>query len=591
MESDTPKGETLRHRLKSVLSADVVGYSRLMELDEARTHSRYMNLLATVVKPLVAKHEGKIVKHTGDGFLTMFDNSRAALQCAKEMQIEVTKLEADEPPNCRIAFRMGMNIADVIVEDHDIFGDGVNIAARLQSYAEPGGIVISGAVREQIAGTLGMECVDLGLLHLRNLSHPVQVLSLRLPETGAASNAIGPGGYEGRASIAVLPFRNLAGQNENYFAQGMVDNIICALAALKELFVISRGSTLAFQGAGFDACSIGVQLGVRYVLSGSVLRSGNSLRINTELSDSATREIVRAGRYDGKLNDLFDLQDRIALESVKTIAPNVRERELKNSLRKHPQNMSAYDLFLQALVPLYELDYATFARARDLLQRAISLDPGYAPAYSHAAYWHIFRIGQEWSTDLTADINEAARLANFAIARDINDATALAIYGYVQSYLNKDFDAAIDFIDRALAISPNSALSWIFKGATLCFIGDGSAAVRSAEMGVRLSPLDQHIFFAEHILAQAHYINDNFDMAILIAQRADKRNARLTSNLRTLIACLVATDRLDEARDVAARHAKIVPTFRVSAWAARTPMQREIRDQRVKWLLAAGMPE
>ena len=579
------------YRLASVLAADVVGYTRLMELDEENTHSRLMNLRFSIMEPIIVYREGRIVKNTGDGFLAMFESTHAAMQSAIDMQRAVTKLESDEPPDRRIAFRMGVNIADVIVEDHDIYGDGVNIAARLQSYAEPGGIVISGTVREQVGGTLGMDSIDIGLLRLRNLSHPVHVISLRLPEAPTATVGELPGGYEGRPSIAVLPFHNLASLDEAYFAHGIVDNIIHALATLKELFVISRGSTLSFQSPMIDARAIGEQLGVRYVLYGSVLRSGERLRINTEISDTATAEIIRADHYDGNLRDLFDLQDRIALEVVKTIAPNVRERELKKSLRKHPQNMTAFDLVLQALVPLYQLDYETFSLARGLLQRAIALDPGYAPAFSYAAYWHMFRVGQEWSTDVAADLAEAERLAATAIANDGNDATALTIFGHVQSNLKKDYEGAIDFFDRAIAISQNSAMAWTFKGLTLCFLGDGPGAVRCAETGLRLSPLDNHVFFAEHVLAQAHYVNGNFDMAVTWARRANKRNAQLTSNLRTLISSLVAIDKINEARGVAARHARIVPSFSVSAWATRTPMSGDIRKHRIERLLAAGMPE
>ncbi|HMA74039.1 MAG TPA: adenylate/guanylate cyclase domain-containing protein [Xanthobacteraceae bacterium] len=580
-----------RHRLASVLAADVVGYTRLMELDEENTHSRLMNLRFSIMEPIITGRQGKIVKNTGDGFLAMFESTHAAMLSAIDMQRAVTKLESEEPPDRRIAFRMGVNIADVIVEDHDIYGDGVNIAARLQSYAEPGGIVISGAVREQVGGTLGMDSVDIGLLRLRNLSRPVHVISLRLPEAPTATVGELPGGYEGRASIAVLPFHNLASPDEAYFAYGMVDNIIHALATLKELFVISRGSALSFKSPMIDIRAIGEQLGVRYVLYGSVLRSGERLRINTEITDAATAEIIRADHYEGNLRDLFDLQDRIALEVVKTIAPNVRERELKKSLRKHPQNMTAFDLVLQALVPLYQLDYETFSRARGLLQRAMALDPGYAPAFSYAAYWHMFRVGQEWSPGIAADLAEAERLAAAAIANDGNDATALTIFGHVQSNLKKDYDVAIDFFDRAIAISQNSAMAWTFKGLTLCFLGDGPGAVRYAETGVRLSPLDNHVFFAEHVLAQAHYANGNFNMAVTWARRANKRNPQLTSNLRTLISSLVAIDKLDEAREVAARHARIVPSFSVSAWADRTPMSGDIRKHRIARLLAAGMPK
>ena len=590
MAGDSGHNPVLHQRLACILAADVVGYTRLMERDERDTHSRLMELRFSIMQPLVGQRHGRIVKNTGDGFMAMFECPRAAMESAIAMQRAVTEREADLPPDRRIAFRMGLNIADVIVEDHDIYGDGVNIAARLQGYAEPGGIVISGAVRDEVGGTFGLDAVDLGLLQLRNLSNPVQVISLRLPGASTASVGEMAGGYEGRAWIAVLPFRNLASSDEAYFAHGIVDHIIYALAALKELFVISRGSTVGFQDQTIDARAIGERLGVRYVLHGSALRSGNRLRISTELSDATNGEIIRADQYHGELGDLFDLQDRIAQEVVKTIAPNVRERELKKSLRKHPQNITAYDLVLQALGPLYELDYATFSRARGLLQRAMTLDPSYAPAFSLAAYWHIFRVGQEWTPDLAADIAEASRLAAAAIASDADDAMALAIYGYVQSFLKKDYDEAIEFIDRSIGTSPNCAIAWTFKGATLCFVGDGPNSVRCAEAGVRLSPLDKHVFFAEHILAQAHYINGNFDRAITWARRSDLHNSRLTSNLRTLISSLVARDQLDEAGEVAARHARIAPTFSVSAWAARTPMQGEIRKRRVERLLAAGMP-
>jgi TolB-like protein len=426
-------------------------------------------------------------------------------------------------------------------------------------------------------------------LHLRNLSHPVQVICLRIP--GVPSTAFGElTGYEGRASIAVLPFRSLSVSDDAYFAHGMVDHIIYGLAAQRELFVISRGSTAGFLDPA-DIKAIGEHLGVRYVLHGSVLRSGQRLRIGTELSDATTGEVIRADQHEGELDDLFHLQDRIAQEVVKTIAPNVRGRELKKSLRKHPQNMTAYDLVLQAMEPLYRLDYATFSRARGLLQRAIALDPSYAPAFTYAAYWHMFRQGQGWSPDPIADVRAAERLASAAIDSDGNDAMAWAIRGHVRSHLTKELEQSIDIFDHAIAISPNSAIAWTLKGATLCFIGDGPNAVRCAETGVRLSPVDLHVFFAEHILAQAHYVNGNFDQAIFWARRADMNNDRNASNLRTLIASLVAINRFEDAREIAERHATIVPGFRVSAWAARTPMQGDIRTHRIERLLLAGMPE
>jgi adenylate cyclase len=581
----------LQRRLASVLAADVVGYTRLMELDEQGTHSRLMNLRFDIMQPLLASRQGRIVKNTGDGFMAMFETAHAALQSAKDMQRAVTDAEAGVPADRRIAFRMGVNVADVIVEDHDVYGDGVNIAARLQSHAEPGGIVISGVVAEQVGGTLGMQAIDLGQMHMRNLSHPVRVLSLRFADAPAPTVGETHSGYEARPSIAVLPFRETVSTKDTYFAHGIVDNIIHALAALKELFVISRGSTLGYGGQAIDMRAVGRALGVRYVLYGSVQRAGGRLRITTELGDAETGEVIRTDHYDGHLEELFDLQDRIAGEVVKTIAPHVRDRELKRALRKHPQNMTAYDLMLQALEPLNQLDYATFSRARGLLQRAMIIDPSYAPAFSYAAWWHSYRIGQEWSPDFAMDSGEAARLSAAAIERDGGDALALAIDGHQKSFLKKDFDGAIESFDCALSASPNSAIAWTLKGATYCFIGDGPGAVRCAEAGLRLSPIDQSVFFAEHILGQAHYINGNFEDAVVWSGRADKRNGRLTSNLRTLCASLVATGRIDEAREVAQRHCQIAPNFSLRAWAARTPMSNEIARSRIEKLRAVGMPE
>lgn len=587
-QSDGPSGE---RRLAAILAADVVGYTRLMESDERGTHTRLMDLRFSVMEPIIAQHHGGVAKNTGDGFIAVFAGANSAMQAAMQMQRAVMGREAETPADRRIAFRMGLNIADVIVENHDIYGDGVNVAARLQSHAEPGGIVISGLVADQIGGTFGMQAVDLGQIYMRNRSQPVRVLSLRFPDAPPPTAGEAELGFEARPSIAVLPFRKLATPDDGYFVDGIVDNIIHALAALKELFVISRGSTLGFGGGPIDVRAIGRELGVRYVLYGSAQRSGQLLRIGTELTDAESGEVIRSDYFDGYIKELFDFQDWIAQEVVKTIAPGVRERELKRALRKHPQNMTAYDLVLQALDLLYRMDYPSFSRARGHLQRAMVIDPTYAPALSYAAYWHIFRIGQEWSTNLADDISEAARTSELALACDENDAIALAICGYVQSYLRKNFDEAFQFFHRATASSPNCPLPWIFSGATLCFVGDGPTAVAHASKAVRLSPLDAHVFFAEHILAQAHYINGNHNEAIRWATRADRHNRQLTSNLRTLIASLVAIGDLGEAKAVVARHRSIVPNFRVSDWSARTPFQGNIRARRISELLVAGLPD
>jgi adenylate cyclase len=397
-----------QRKLVAVLAADIVGYTRLMEADEEDTHKRVMLLRTTIIDPAIANYRGRLIKNTGDGFLAVFDSSNDASKCALAIQRAANTMSANEPEHRSISLRVGINVADAIFEEEDIYGDGVNIAARLQTYSEPGGIVVSGAIAEQISGEAGVSVVDFGELHLRNLTRPVKAFGLRI-ERSPRPMADNPLKAEGRPSIVVLPFRNLANQDDAYFAEGIVDEIIHALSALKELFVISRGSTLGYGSEMIDVRAIGRELGVRYVLYGSVRRSGGRLRIGTELNDTESGNIIYSDRYEGELSELFALQEQISARVVTTIAPHVREWERARALRKHPQNLTAYDLVLQALSHLYCMDYDSFSRARGLLQQAVTHDPNYAPAYSYLAYWYMFRVGQGWSTDVAADGSEASR--------------------------------------------------------------------------------------------------------------------------------------------------------------------------------------
>lgn len=591
MTLETNSVSDSRRRLASVLAADVVGYTRIMEVDELGTHTRLMALRELVVLPEIARHQGKLVKNTGDGFLAMFDSARAATECGIAIQRGVLAREVEIVADRRINFRIGVNVCEVIVEDHDIYGDGVNVAARLQAYAEPAGLAVSGAVAELAGEFDGVTMTDLGQQQMRNLQHPVRVISLRLKEAPPVTAGDAFPGEEARPSIAVLPFRPGSSNLESYFTDGVVDNIVHALAALKELFVISRGSTLGFRGPSPDLRAIGQELGVRYILHGSVQRAGDRLRISTELADVEAGDVVRTDRHDGSVADLFDLQDQIAVDVVKSIAPHVRERELKRAMRKRPQDMTAFDLVLQALGPLYRLDYATFSRARGLLQRAMVVDPGYAPAYSYAAWWHSARIGQVWSNDPIADAREAVRLAESALDRDPSDALALAVYGHQRAYVRKEYEAAIEYLDAAIAACPNLAIAWTLKGLTLCFIGEGAKALEHARHGVRLSPNDQNIGFAEHIVAQAHYIVGDFEQAVVWSRRAVAHNDRQGSTLRTLISSLVAIGDLEAAQTVALRHREIAPRFRIRDWADRSPMSSGFVRARIDRLRRAGLPD
>jgi adenylate cyclase len=582
----------VQRRLAAILAADVVGYTRLMETHEVDTHIRLMQLRSEVLGPGVAAQRGRIVKNTGDGFLATFDTARDATRCALSLQEAVAARTAGLPADQRISFRMGLNAADIIMEGDDVFGDGVNIAARLQTYARSGGVVVSSAVAEQLGNDFNVNVIDLGDLRLRNIGRPVRVYALHPPMQPSKLVGEAAAGSEPRPSIAVLPFRmNLVDPDQGYFVDGIVYDIIRGLAALKELFVVSRGSTLGYGGRNIDVREIGRQLGVRYILYGSVQKTSTTLRIGTELSDAESGEVIRSDQYEGDLGDLFALQDRIAISVVRTIAPQVRERELMRALRTHPQNLTAYDLVLQAIELLYRMDYDSFSRARGLLEQAISHDPNYALAYSCVALWYVFRIGEIGSPDPDGDAIAGARYAAQAVERGADDAFALAVYAHAQSFLLHDLDEGRVVSERAMAAGPSSAMAWTMASATSGFLGDGPAAVRQGEQGVRLSPLDARSFWHEGLLAQAHYVNDDHEQALEWARSALNRNGLIRFNHRLLIVTLDALGRRQEAAEAARRLLQIQPDFHVSSYARRCPFRAAALETWLGHLRSAGLPD
>jgi adenylate cyclase len=571
---------------------DVAGYTRLMEAEEEETHRRLMRIRSELLSPTVERFKGRVVKELGDGFLATFDSAIDATSCAIRLQESLGRMAADVPPENQVLCRIGLNLADTIIEEHDVFGGGVNIAARLQSYAEPGCIVASASILALVSDQLTVPVVDLGELHLKNLRNPVRAYSLRVTTGASATGSLPNRPDDTRPSIAVLPFRHqLEDGADRYFAEGMVDDIIRALAGLKELFVISRASTLGFGGPGVDAQSAGRQFGVRYMLSGTVHRSGRRLRIGTELSDTITGAVLWAEQHDGDLSELFALQDSIAVRVVGTVAPHVRERELQRAIRKHPESMGAYDLVLQGIDLLYRMEYPTFSRARGLLQQAIVLDPAYAPAYAYAAQWHIHRAAQGWSKNPEADGCEAARLAAAAIELDKYDALGLALYGHARSFLLKDYDAGKGFLDRALVASPNCALAWTLSSCTCTYLGETRIAIERGERGLRLSPLDPLIFFYLHNLGMAHYVNGSYEDAVSYGRKAAAHKRTFRANLRVLAGSLVALGMMAEAQEAAQILLEAQPDFRLSAYASLCPFKdRDIRELFLERLRLAGLP-
>ncbi len=394
-------------------------------------------------------------------------------------------------------------------------------------------------------------------------------------------------------SIAVLPLRNLGGDTaDDYFADGIVEDIIVSLAGLRELFIISRSSTLAFRGSQVDPRVVGRTLGVRYVLEGSVRKSRTSMRVSTELCDAETGANLWAERQEIALGELFAVQDHLVRHIVAGIVPNVRTAELDRALRLRPTSFTAYDHTLRALDVINSTDRQTFLGAREHLDKAMDAHPGFAMPAAWSAYWYVIWIGQGWSDNPTEDAKKAAVVATKAVNLDRHNSLALAAHGHVRSFLLHDYDSALAYLGQSLAAGPNNSLAWILSSATLAYVGRGSDAVRHAEHGLRLSPYDRILFFYHNFLSIAHYGNGDHEEAVKWGRLSASENPKFTSNLRILASALVAIGQLDEARDVASELMKLEPNFRLSVYErTRQPFrQPELKALTMAHLRIAGLP-
>jgi adenylate cyclase len=579
-------------RIVAVMCADVVDYTRLTEAAELETHSRLRALRVETIDPCIVSYRGQIIKNTGDGFLAAFDSSVDALRCAVEIQRETPLREVSEPADRRIRLRIGLNVGEVITEEEDIYGTTVNIAARLEQFSPPGGIIISGALHAIARLRMDVPVEDLGPLELKNLSRRVHAYSLLIPGVDTVASASWRLRRAKLPSIAVLPLQMLGDEPERaYFGEGIIDDIIFNLSSVRGLLVIARTSALSYRNRPLDLQKIGQELGVQYVLSGNVRRTANNLRITAELSDVQNGSVIWIDRYDGDLTELFDLQERIATRIVWSLVPHLREAELKSVRRKRPENMNAYDLLLQAIDLAYHMNEADFARGGQLLRQAIAADDTYATAYAYAALWQTHNINQGWTTNLDADSKEAARLAAAAVDLDPTDGFALAVNGHIKGVLFRDYALAADLFERAIKASPGNAIAWILSSGVYSYTGQSRAAIERAEMGMRLSPVDTQSYFYLLFLALAHYVNGTYEEAIIWSRKSAGLNPRLCSNLRWLIASLVAIGQLDEARRFAQTLLEVNPRFRLSAYSEWCPLTPELRTELIARLHAAGLPE
>jgi adenylate cyclase len=577
----------VNRRLAAILAGDVAGYSRLMGADEEGTLSRLNTHRREFLEPKIADHRGRIVKRTGDGVLVEFASAVDAARCAVEIQHGMIERNAPVPLDKRIELRIGIHVGDVIIENGDIFGDGVNIAARLESIAQPGGICISDDAYRQVRGKLDANFQDAGEHELKNIARPVRVYQLQQPGRAREAPALP---LPNKPSIALLPFQNMSGDPEqDYFCDGMVDDIITGLSRIKWLFVIARNTTLTYKGKAVDVKQVGRELGVRYVLEGSVRKAGDRVRINGQLIDAATGAHVWAERYDRKIDDIFALQDELTLSVVGAIEPSLRLAEVERVKRKRSDSLDAYDLVLQSQPDVYTRMPAPSTKALVLLERAIALDPTYALAHAYAAQCHhvIFLRG-----GLSEEHRAAStRHAEAAIAYGQDDALTLSFAGFVIGMDKHDRAAAFAAFEAALAVSPSSAITYFLGSILLAWAGESERAIEWGERGLRLSPLDPWRWGAFYSSALGHFHRGHYEEAAAAARKAVQYSPTFSQTHMVLAATVSKLGRLEEAKVAAARVLELQPAFRYSRLFASMDCEPTLVAALSEALRAAGLPE
>ena len=563
----------VERRLAAILAADVAGYSRLMHSDEEATHAKLTALLTEAVQPAIAEHGGRIVKNTGDGFLAEFPSAVGALRAAMQFQTRIHELTTDEAEDRRIVFRVGINIGDVIIEPHDIFGDGVNIAARLESIAEPGGICISSSAHDQVLGKVAVEFVDLGQQRLKNIARPIHIF--KVLDRVAAAKPRPMLALPDKPSIAVLPFQNLSADPEQeYFADGVVEDITMALSRFRWLFVIDRGSSFTYKGRLVDVKHIGRELGIRYVLEGSVRKAGNRIRIAGQLIDTETGAHLWADRFDGALEDVFDLQDQVTSSVVGAIAPMLQREEIKRARRKPTENLDAYDYYLRGLASARRWTKDANSEALQLFSKAIQLDPRLACAYGMAAWCYTPRKARRWMIDPVQESAEATRLARKAVHLGADDPVALCMGAYVLAFVAREFDDAVAFVDRGLAVNPNLAQAWYLGAWVRVWRGEPDLALDHAARAMRLSPLDPSMSSIQGAMAYAHFLAGRYDMASSCAEKAMRNNPDFLLAIYIFAASNALAGRLEPAQKSMARARESNPDLRLSNLGDLAPFRR-----------------
>lgn len=578
----------MARRLAAILAADVVGYSRLMGVDETGTLRRLTELRQEVLEPLIAAHNGRIVKLMGDGLLVEFGSVVSAVECAVVIQRQMAKRNAEIGKDRRIDHRIGINLGDVIIEGDDLFGDGVNIAARLEQLAEAGKICVSGAARDQVFDKVDFAFDDLGEVEVKNITRPIRIYRVTgesVPESAAAPT---PARQRDKPSIAVLPFVNMSGDPEQeYFSDGVTEDIITALSRLRWFFVIARNSSFVYKGRPVSVKQVGEELGVRYVLEGSVRKAGNRIRVSAQLVDTLSGVHHWAQTYDRDLIDIFDLQDDITQSVTAAIEPKLVAAEAVRSQSRSPGDLDAWDLVMRALTHYWRMTSSESGTAIDMLREAVERHPDYGPAHSMLAFALLFSGHVGWIPD-SQDYEYAARLARRAAELDDDDPWAHIALGYL-AFTKRQTEEAVREYRRALELNPNFGTAYGLLGWAQAFDAQSEEAIGNFERAILMSPHDPLRAYCYSGTGVAHYLAGRYQEAVEWGMKSIRQRPGFTAAYRILCASLAQAGMTEETREVTATLREMQPNVSIKWCKTHVPYTLRAMPHFLEGMRMAGI--
>jgi adenylate cyclase len=589
-----PQEHKVERRLAAIFAADVAGYSRLMEHDEVGT-LQTLTAHREIMDRLIAEHGGRIANTAGDSVLAEFPSAVDAVQCAVAVQEALAQANQEIPEDRCIQFRIGVHVGDVMIRGGDLLGDGVNVAARLEGLADPGGVCLSEVAYGAVRKVVPLAFSDLGPQPVKNMEEPIRAFAVTPNSIASATTQAASGSktlpLPDRPSIAVLPFDNMSPDpDQEYFADGVVEDITAALSRVRSFFVIARNSTFTYKKRAVHVQQVSRELGVRYVVEGSVRRAGGRVRITAQLVDATTGAHLWADHYDGAMEDLFDLQDRITASVVGTIQPSVRAAEIERAKRKRPDSLDAYDLVMRALPHVWSFQREGNRKGTELIQQALRLDPTYPTAVALAAWCCGQRVLYNWSQDTAFEKQEALRLAQEAAALSSDDAFVLTVLAAALS-ITLEFQRAEMILQKALALDPNLAFAWTRSGWLRTFQGDHETAIQHFERALRLSPFNPMVSNCLMGIGCAHFVAGRYDQSVEWQEKSLFANPAATWMYRGLIPAYVFAGRFDKAKEGLNELLRDYPDLTIPKVRAALAFNEDYTGRMIEGLRRAGLPE